>query len=88
MSKSLKMMPTTYRRGDLKIVISRIVDTSSSDPVACELQVMRKTTGYSQVFHETHVWLDDIRQLLTLRDAINSFIDEHHLDEFEEGGEL
>lgn len=81
MSKSLKMMPTTYRRGDLKIVISRIVDTSSSDPVACEFQVMRKTTGYSQVFHETHVWLDDIQQLLTLRDALNSFIEQHHLEE-------
>lgn len=77
-------MPTTYRRGDLKIVISRIVDTSSSDPVACELQVMRKTTGYSQVFHETHVWLDDIQQLVTLRDALSSYIEQTGLQEGEQ----
>lgn len=72
---------TKYERDDLKIVIDKIIDTSNNDPTACEIRVQRHIRSYDDLIHETHIWLDEVRQVITLRDALNSFIEQHHLEE-------
>ncbi len=81
---TLKVKSTNFERDDLKIVIDKIVDTSNNDPTACEIRVQRHIRSYDDLIHETHIWLDEVRQVITLRDALTSFIEQHHLDE---GGE-
>jgi len=72
---SISFEPTTFERDGLKIIVTRVKDVSNEYPEACEIRVQRP--------HETHIWLDDIKQLVTLRDALSSYIDQQGL----EGGE-
>lgn len=78
---SWKTIPTTFERDDITVIVNKIIDREY-DMVAAEIIVRRcLAMGDQRMPHDTQIWLDDIKQVVTLRDALSSYIEQHHLEE-------
>lgn len=81
---SWKTMSTTFERGDITVIVNKIIDREY-DMVAAEIIVRRYLAiGDQRMPHDTQIWLDDIKQLVTLRDALSSYIEQTGLQEGEQ----
>ena len=79
----LKTIPVRYDRDDMTIIVNKVID-KEYDMVAAEVIVRRFLGGKEHLAHDTNIWLDDINQLVALRDALSSYIEQAGL---EKGGD-
>ena len=81
---SVKVIPMKFERDNVKITINKHVD-KEYDICAGEIVVTTIIGNYEKFPHDTYVWFDDIKDLVVLRDALSSYIEQTGLDK--EGGE-
>lgn len=79
MSQELKTISASYERDDMTVFINKIIDKEYG-MVAGEVIVRRFLGGNNRLPHDTNIWLDDIKQIVTLRDALTSYIEETGLE--------
>lgn len=75
----LKTIPVRYDRDDMTIIVNKVID-KEYDMVAAEVIVRRFLGDKEHLAHDTNIWLDDINQLVTLRDALSSYIEQAGLE--------
>ena len=81
---NVKVISTKFERDNITITINKHIDKEYG-VCAGEIIVRRYLAmGDQRMPHDTQIWLDDIKQLVTLRDALSSYIEQTGLQEGEQ----
>lgn len=81
---NVKVISTKFERDNMVITINKHID-KEYDMCAGEIIVTTTIGTYEKFPHDTYIWFDDIHDLVTLRDALSSYIEQTGLEK--KGGE-
>lgn len=80
---NVKVISTKFERDNITITINKHIDKEYG-VCAAEIIVTTVIGSYEKFPHDTYVWFDNIKDIVTLRDALSSYIEQTGL---EKGGE-